>query len=76
MNAVFPSGSVRSKISPQPISNRAFIFSLRLSWPVVDTSLPLRMSTRDSVKSLIDWLLRPWGHTEQEHLSQAPDMIG
>jgi hypothetical protein len=59
MNAVFPSGSVRSKISSQPVSNWAVIFSRRLSWRVVDTRLPLRMSTCDSVKSLIDWVLRP-----------------
>jgi hypothetical protein len=75
MNAVFSKWAVRSNISSPLVSDRVFTFLHRLEWQVVDTNLPLRKSTLDSVKPLIDYALAPRGHTKQEYLSQAPDMI-
>jgi hypothetical protein len=74
MNAVFSKWAVRSNIASPLVSDRVFTFLHRLEWQVVDTNLPLRKSTLDSVKPLIDYALGPRGHTKQEYLSQAPDM--
>ena len=78
-----PSGPVRSNISSQPVSTGAFPFSRRLSWRLrghpssAEASAPRQHSVLPcgSLKAFLAWVLRPWGHTDQEPLVQAPDML-